>query len=132
MPGPGTYFVLPSCSALMAASLMCCGVSKSGSPTLKETMSAPSRRFLATRLEMATVAEAVMRDIRGEKPGTDPASGSWLKSRPIARFAAQAWASYFGPLQGRRRMRLPSWAFVAMAVLLAADAVQAQGAEGGP
>src|ERR1041385_993413 len=80
MPGPGTYLVFPSSSAFFAASLMCLGVSKSGSPTLKETTSTPSRFFCATRLAMATVAEAVMRDIRGEKPGTRAARRRERKS----------------------------------------------------
>src|SRR5262245_21774778 len=42
MPLAGVYFVNPSLIALIAASLMCCGVSKSGSPAPKPTTSSPS------------------------------------------------------------------------------------------
>src|SRR5947209_19494045 len=42
VPGVGSYLVLPACSALMSASLMKEGVSKSGSPAPKETTSTPA------------------------------------------------------------------------------------------
>ena len=51
MPSTSVYLVLPSRSALMAASLMFSGVSKSGSPADSEMMSRPcafsSRAFVA-------------------------------------------------------------------------------------
>ena len=53
----GRVFREPSVSALMAASLMCCGVSKSGSPAPKPTTSWPSA-FICLALEsMARVSE---------------------------------------------------------------------------
>src|SRR5258705_364368 len=42
MPGVGEYFVLPPFSAPMHASLMCSGVSKSGSPAAKLQTSSPA------------------------------------------------------------------------------------------
>src|SRR3954447_20142422 len=42
VPGVGSYLVLPAWRALMAASLMKVGVSKSGSPAPKETTSTPA------------------------------------------------------------------------------------------
>src|SRR3954463_15782929 len=42
MPGVGAYFVLPPLSAAMHASLMCSGVSKSGSPAAKPQTSSPA------------------------------------------------------------------------------------------
>src|SRR5688572_15382068 len=42
MPGVGAYFVLPAFSAAMHASLMCSGVSKSGSPAAKPQTSSPA------------------------------------------------------------------------------------------
>src|SRR3954466_14638688 len=42
MPGVGPYFVLPPLSAAMHASLMCSGVSKSGSPAAKPQTSSPA------------------------------------------------------------------------------------------
>src|SRR3974390_1745859 len=59
MPAAGVYLVNPAGSALAAASLMCCGVSKSGSPTPKPTTSMPSA-FICLALEsMARVSEGV-------------------------------------------------------------------------
>src|SRR5439155_231619 len=57
MPAAGVYFVKPSASALAAASLMCCGVSKSGSPAPNPTTSSPAA-FMAFALEsIASVSE---------------------------------------------------------------------------
>src|ERR1041385_2131885 len=42
IPGVGAYFVLPLFSAAMHASLMCSGVSKSGSPAAKPHTSSPA------------------------------------------------------------------------------------------
>src|SRR6185436_3865679 len=57
MPLAGVYLVNPSLSALAAASLMCCGVSKSGSPAPKPTTSMPSA-FIALAFEsMASVKD---------------------------------------------------------------------------
>ena len=50
MPLLGVYLVNPAASALAAASLMCCGVSKSGSPAPNPTTSWPSA-FIALALE---------------------------------------------------------------------------------
>src|SRR3954465_10834054 len=42
IPGVGAYFVLPPLRAAMHASLMCSGVSKSGSPAAKPQTSSPA------------------------------------------------------------------------------------------
>src|SRR5687767_10129573 len=42
MPGVGAYLVFPAFSAAMHASLMCSGVSKSGSPAAKPHTSSPA------------------------------------------------------------------------------------------
>ena len=57
MPALAVYFVNPSASALTAASLMCCGVSKSGSPAPKPTTSWPSAFICLAFESMASVSE---------------------------------------------------------------------------
>ena len=47
VPSTGVYFVAPPSSAFFAASLMCAGVSKSGSPAPKLTTSIPLARSSA-------------------------------------------------------------------------------------
>src|SRR6185295_6277817 len=61
MPLLGVYLVTPSLSALMAASLMCCGVSKSGSPAPKPTTSSPSA-FICLAFESITSVSDGLRD----------------------------------------------------------------------
>src|SRR5690348_17853479 len=51
----------------MAASLMCCGVAKCGSPAPKSTSFAPWARSLAASAVTAMVAEISIRPIRSEK-----------------------------------------------------------------
>src|ERR1700728_4453289 len=53
--------------AAMAASLMCCGVAKCGSPAPKSTSFAPCARSLAASAVTALVAEVSIRPIRSEK-----------------------------------------------------------------
>src|SRR5580693_6324621 len=53
--------------AAMAASLMCCGVAKWGSPAPKSTSFAPCARSLAASAVTAMVAEISIRPIRSEK-----------------------------------------------------------------
>ena len=57
MPAAGVYFVKPAASALAQASLMCCGVSKSGSPAPKPTTSRPSAFICLAFESMARVRE---------------------------------------------------------------------------
>ena len=57
MPEAGVYFVLPSFRALIAASLMYSGVSKSGSPAPKPTTSMPWAFISLARLVTASVAD---------------------------------------------------------------------------
>ncbi|MGE4285385.1 MAG: hypothetical protein AB7F23_02080 [Phycisphaerae bacterium] len=63
MPGVAVYLVLPSLTALIAASLIISGVSKSGSPAAKLTTSTPLAISSLARVATAIVAE----------PGTDRA-----------------------------------------------------------
>ncbi len=60
MPATSVYLVKPLFNASMAASLMCSGVSKSGSPALKLMMSSPAARNWAARAETARVADGLM------------------------------------------------------------------------
>src|SRR6185436_5289513 len=57
MPGVGAYFVLPPFSATMHASLMCSGVSKSGSPAAKLQTSSPAARRAFALASTASVGE---------------------------------------------------------------------------
>src|SRR5436190_110190 len=59
MPADGVYFVKPSLRALIAASLMCCGVSKSGSPAPKPQTSTPSAWSLLALASIASVSDGV-------------------------------------------------------------------------
>src|SRR5687767_14832456 len=57
MPGVGAYFVLPALSAAMHASLMCSGVSKSGSPAAKPQTSSPCACRALALASTASVGE---------------------------------------------------------------------------
>src|ERR1700675_3047807 len=59
VPLAGVYFVNPSLSALIAASLMCCGVSKSGSPAPKPQTSTPSALSFLALASIARVSDGV-------------------------------------------------------------------------
>src|SRR5436853_6116537 len=80
MPLLGVYLVNPSLSAWIAASLMCCGVSKSGSPAPKPTTSWPSAFICLALASMATVSDGESEAARGEiwyfiKPQTNNGQG---------------------------------------------------------
>src|SRR4051812_747810 len=75
VPPAAVYLAKPFCIAAIAASLMCCGVSKSGSPAPIEITSLPSDFRRAALAETARVGEGLMafkrlaaRDM--ESPGT--------------------------------------------------------------
>src|SRR5882672_12230856 len=57
MPGVGAYFVLPARGAAIHASLMCSGVSKSGSPAAKPQTSSPAAWRALARASTASVGE---------------------------------------------------------------------------
>src|SRR2546423_14295497 len=57
MPGVGAYLVLPAFSAAMHASLMCSGVSKSGSPAAKPQTSSPAACRAFARASTASVGD---------------------------------------------------------------------------
>src|ERR1051325_5941430 len=58
VPAVGVYFVLPSVIASAAASLMFCGVSKSGSPAPRSTTSTPAARIASAACIAASVEDA--------------------------------------------------------------------------
>ena len=58
MPGTGGYFVSPRSIASWAALRTCCGVSKSGSPILSETISRPSARNMRPSWVISMVGDA--------------------------------------------------------------------------
>src|SRR5471032_1193806 len=57
MPGVGPYFVLPDLRAAMHASLICSGVSKSGSPAAKPQTSSPAAKRALAFASTASVGE---------------------------------------------------------------------------
>src|SRR6185369_900630 len=57
MPGVGAYFVFPPLSAAMHASLMCSGVSKSGSPAAKPQTSSPAAAMALALASIASVGD---------------------------------------------------------------------------
>src|SRR5437868_15550557 len=57
IPGVGPYFVLPPLSATMHASLICSGVSKSGSPAAKPQTSSPAACRALALASTASVGE---------------------------------------------------------------------------
>ena len=60
MPSTAVYFVSPLLMAVMAACLMCSGVSKSGSPAPSPMTSLPSALRAAARAVMAKVGEGLI------------------------------------------------------------------------
>src|ERR1041385_1613833 len=60
MPRTSVYFVMPFLSASIAASLMRCGVSKSGSPAVKLTRSTPSARSTCALAARASVTDGLI------------------------------------------------------------------------
>src|SRR3990167_8027399 len=66
VPPTAVYLVKPLLIAPMAASLMCCGVSKSGSPAPSPMMSLPSAFSFAARAVTARVGEGLMACTRVE------------------------------------------------------------------
>src|SRR6266496_3475342 len=66
VPAVGVYFVWPALIAASAASLMFCGVSKSGSPAPRSTTSMPSARIASAACIAASVDEAFISATRSE------------------------------------------------------------------
>src|SRR3954467_5151608 len=62
VPSTSVYLVAPASSAFLAASLMCTGVSKSGSPAPKLTTSIPSAFSLAALADTARVGDGSTTD----------------------------------------------------------------------
>ncbi|CFP68736.1 Uncharacterised protein [Bordetella pertussis] len=61
VPWAGGYLVSPRCMAAMAASQICAGVEKSGSPTVRSMTRRPSSRSWATMARVATLGDSLMR-----------------------------------------------------------------------
>ena len=64
MPSTGVYLVAPASSARLAASLMCAGVSKSGSPAERLMTSAPRARSSAASAVTFMVIDGAITDSR--------------------------------------------------------------------
>ena len=62
----GIYFVLPALSASIAVCLICCGVSKSGSPAVKPITPAPAALSAFTLALRDKVAEGLIFLARGD------------------------------------------------------------------
>src|SRR6266567_6662103 len=67
MPPTWVYLVNPLLIAPMAASLMCCGVSKSGSPAPRLTTSFPSAFIFAAWAVTARVGDGLIAWTRAER-----------------------------------------------------------------
>src|SRR5438128_12369891 len=76
MPGVGAYFVFPPLSAAMHASLMCSGVSKSGSPAAKPQTSAP-----AACRALALASTASVGDGETLRAQVESGAGGWLMDK---------------------------------------------------
>ena len=61
VPAVGVYFVSPARMASAAASLMFCGVSKSGSPAPRSTTSMPAARIVCAACIAAKVDDGFIR-----------------------------------------------------------------------
>jgi hypothetical protein len=61
VPVTELYLVSPAWIAAMAAALMCSGVSKSGSPTVRSMIVRPSAFSSRTRAAAATLGDDLMR-----------------------------------------------------------------------
>src|SRR5574340_272788 len=72
VPSTAVYLVKPPLIAAIAASLMCCGVSKSGSPAPRPTMSRPDALSAAARAVTARVGEGLMACTRRESSTVVP------------------------------------------------------------
>jgi len=90
MPSTSVYLVLPSLRALIAASLMFSGVSKSGSPAESEMTSRPSALSWRAFMDTAMVADGWIRfRLSAKKPMSDiflvgRKEASGLRSKPRA------------------------------------------------
>ena len=67
VPPTGVYFEKFALMAAMAASLMCCGVAKCGSPAVASTTSIPCWRNFSASATAAMVAEGSIRLMRSVK-----------------------------------------------------------------
>src|SRR5688572_149080 len=73
MPGVGAYLVFPDFRAAMHASLMCSGVSKSGSPAAKPQTSSPAAARALALASTASVGEG--ETLRAQ---VESGAGAWL------------------------------------------------------
>src|SRR5688572_7352979 len=85
MPGVGAYFVFPPLSATMHASLMCSGVSKSGSPAAKPQTSSPAACRAFAFASTASVGEG--ETLRAQVD--NGAGGLLMDKRPDERVASR-------------------------------------------
>src|SRR3954469_14806907 len=76
MPGVGAYLVFPDFRAAMHASLMCSGVSKSGSPAAKPQTSSPAAARALALASTASVGEGDT--LRAQ---VESGAGAWLMDR---------------------------------------------------
>src|SRR5215470_6187355 len=81
MPLTAVYFVLPPRIALAAASLMCSGVSKSGSPAPSPITSRPWALSSAALVVTAMVGDGLMRPSREAKKDTGGSLGRRVDRR---------------------------------------------------
>ena len=71
MPVTGVYLVKPASIAAFAASLMCCGVSKSGSPAASPIIGRPSALYLPAFAVIAKVGDSLIANTRVDNGSCD-------------------------------------------------------------
>src|ERR1019366_4760049 len=82
MPAVATYLVLPAWSAAAHPSLMCCGVSKSGSPAAKLQTSSPAAARAFALASTASVGDGEMLRAHDERGGGG-CEGILVQRRPL-------------------------------------------------
>src|SRR3954464_7843223 len=90
MPGVGAYFVLPAFTAAMHASLICSGVSKSGSPAAKLHTSCPAACNALALASTASVGDGEMFLAQVESGGSGELMKNVTKKKRRARTQANA------------------------------------------
>src|SRR5476651_343473 len=83
MPGVGAYLVFPAMRAATHASLICAGVSKSGSPAAKPHTSSPAAAMALAFASTASVGDGEMLRAQVERE-----AGAWLMD------GRKSWSAY--------------------------------------
>src|SRR5476651_435063 len=97
MPGVATYLVLPARRAAIAPSLMCSGVSKSGSPAAKLQTSSPAAWRALALASTASVGEGATLRAQVERGGRGEGMTEGLIKKRSALRSRRSTAAPAGP-----------------------------------